>query len=500
MRRIFNNLFRDFRTAKTARPARRASRRANLHVECVEERMLMASARVLNGTLTVTADPGVLGKPFPGRVPPPIIEQINFEADAHRAGLLDVSQGTTSLGQFPIASIKNVKVNLVRLDNVNVIDSNGLPFAHGITISLSGTNDTDNSLTVAGSRSITGNETYNVGATAAQASRLSLDGLTFLVNNTVGSVTDSVEPEGGSLTVVTDGQDVSLAGSNGVTQTLSGLGLGGGGTFTFSHQNLVALDQGAAHADVVLDATAAVAGEHSFNLVLTNGPNDEVFIKATPSTVTTSVNAVQANNAFVYLLSNSAPVSIAGNTSTNVGVGGPPDGLGTTTTINANVSVSGVGNLNLADNGNTKTQENVTVNESKIFGTGLFGKNAVQLTYSNTGDVSFSTGQLQDTYNVAASTTKASFSSKISIFDFSRVGLSVGPTLDANTNLDMNLVNSFTEPKASLEIVALGARFSTVPPTMPTGVEDVTFPDGDTSTVAYQNYASVGLLNGSPNR
>jgi hypothetical protein len=471
-----------------------------LQLECLEDRTLMASAILSpTGILTVTADPGLFGISFRGHVVPPTIEQINFKADAKTPGMLDVSEGSTSLGQFSIAKIKDVQVNLAHLDNVNVDDSNGLPFAHGTTISLSGSSSIANSLNVTGSRSVSGNETYSVGATAAQGSSLLLDGLAFLLNDTIGSVTDSVKPIGGSLTVVTEGQHVSLTGSNGVTQTLSGLGQGGGGTFTFSKQNLVALDEGAANAVVVLDATAGAAGEHFFNLTLFNGTNDEVFIQATPSTVTTRVDAAPANAAFVYLQSNSAPVSIVGNSSTFVGLGkAAANGLDTLASINANVSVNGVGHLNLADNGNTTTQENVTVNESTIFGTGLFGNNAVQLSYSNTANVAFLTGQRQDTYNVAASTTSASFSSNISIFDFSRVGLNVQATLDAKTDLNLNLVNHFDEPNATLAITALGGHFSTLPPTLPDGVEDVTFPDGLTSTVAYQGYANVSLFNSVP--
>jgi hypothetical protein len=192
-------------------------------------------------------------------------------------------------------------------------------------------------------------------------------------------------------------------------------------------------------------------------------------------------------------------VSITGNTSTFVGLGkAAPDGLDTTAGIKANVSVSGVGHLNLADSGNTTTQEHVTVTESKIFGTGLLGNNAAQLTYLDTANVASLTSQLRDTYNVAASTNSASFSSNVSIFDFARVGLNIQASLDAKTDLHLNLVNSFDEPNASLAIIAMGGHFSTVPPTLPDGVEDVTFPEGLTSTVAYQGYANVDLINSIP--
>jgi hypothetical protein len=48
------------------------------------------------------------------------------------------------------------------------------------------------------------------------------------------------------------------------------------GTFTFSNQNQFALAENAANADVVLNATAAATGEHSFNLALVEGTNDQM--------------------------------------------------------------------------------------------------------------------------------------------------------------------------------------------------------------------------------
>jgi hypothetical protein len=503
MRRFLNNLFRDFRTATRPRPARRM-RRTNLEVECLDERVLLSTASLMNGILTVNADPGRFGIILPGHVIPPVIQQVNFKADVNNHAMLDVSEGSTSLGQFPIAQIKNVVVNLAYLDNVNVDDSNGLPFAHGTTIALTGSSNIANSLNLTGTRSVSGGETYSVGATAAQGSSLLVDGLRFDLTSNIGSVSDSLKPEAGTLTISTSGQNVSLSGSNGINQTLSGLGQGGGGTFTFSNVNFVQLDEISANADVTLSATAAAAGQHFFSLTMF-GSNDQTFIQATPSTVTTSV--VAAGNAdFVNLQANSGPVFINGSSSTIVNVGeqapGQPGGLDTTAGINANVSVSGAGHLLLADSGNTTTQENVTVTESTISGTGLFGNNAVKLTYTNTAFLDFLTGQGQDTYTFVASQADARFVSAIQVDDFSRAGLSVTAELDAGSGLALNLNNNHLTAKApaSLTILAANAAFSQLPPTLPSGIENVLFSGGLTSTVEYEGFTSVNLFNSAPHQ
>jgi hypothetical protein len=504
MRRFLSNLARDFRT-KTTRSARRAPQRVNLGVECLDERVLLSSASLTGSILTVNADPGTPGIVFGGQVRLPVIQQVNFEADAHNSAILDVSEGSTSLGQFPIAQIKNVVVNLVQLDNVNVIDSNGLPFAHGSTITLNGSSNFANSLNLTGTRSVSGNETYAVGATAARGSSLLVDNLRFDLTSNIGSVTDSLKPEVSTLTVSTSGQDVSLSGSNGMTQTLSGLGQGGGGTFTFSNVNFVQLDEFASNADVALGATAAAAGQHFFSLTMFGSTNDQAFIQATPSAVTTSVVAA-GNAAFVNLLSNSGPVTINGSSSTIVNVGeqapGKPGGLDTTAGINANVSVSGAGHLLLADSGNTTTAENVTVTDSTISGTGLFGNNAVTLTYSNTDNLAFLTGQMQDNYTFVASQPDARFVTAITVDDFSRVGLSVTTELDAGSGLVLNLNNNLLAARApaSLTILAANAAFSNLNPPLPSGIENVLFQGGLTSTVEYEGFTSVNLFNSAPHQ
>jgi hypothetical protein len=194
---------------------------------------------------------------------------------------------------------------------------------------------------------------------------------------------------------------------------------------TFSNKNTVTLDT-TSNQSVVLGATAGAAGERFFdvNVIdvpfnaiapnLTPGAN-EVDIQATPSTVATSV-AADGTGQVVNLRANSGHVTISGNSSTTVDLGeNAADGLPTTAGINANVLVTGVGKLQVSDNGNNTTQENVRVTESTIRGSGLFGNSAVTLTYRNTTTVVLNTGQLADTYTVAASSSLASFSSFITI-------------------------------------------------------------------------------------
>jgi hypothetical protein len=163
--------------------------------------------------------------------------------------------------------------------------------------------------------------------------------------------------------------------------------------------------------------------------------------------------------------------------------------------INANVSVSGVHSLTVADDGNALTPENVTVTESTISGSGLFGNDSVKLTYSNTAVVGILTGQLADTYLVVGSKPGARFSSKITIADFSVVGLNMTVGVDAGSLLNLILRNDFASPNtASLFVAASGATFSQSFPNPLNpfdGIEDVTFPVGFPSEIVYDGFGSV---------
>src|SRR5207302_1934083 len=106
------------------------------------------------------------------------------------------------------------------------------------------------------------------------------------------------------------------------------------------------------------------------------------------------------------------------------------------------------------------TRENVTVTESTISGTGLFGNDAVKLTYSNTAVVGILTGQLADTYSVVGSKPGALFRSNITIADFSTVAIHVFVAVDSGSLLNPILFNDFASPNtASLFISAPGGTF-----------------------------------------
>jgi hypothetical protein len=488
MRGYLSNLVRNFRLTNAARPARRKPRRTILQLEGLESRTVMSTTATQAGSaLLVNVDPGFTHI-IPGHGGIEFIQQVTFQSDPQQAGKLDVLYFGNLLTQpIPIASIQNITVNVAGLDAINVDDSNGFPFAPGTTISLSGSGSV-NSLNLTGSGTIGGREFYSAG-NGAQSGSLSLVGVTFAFSDAIGSVTDAVRAS--ELLVSTSGASVSLSGSDGVTQTFSGLG-SAGGTLTYSNKGLAELDQFAPNAKVSLNATAGAAGEQVFALFM-HGANDEAVLSATPSTVLTDVKATDGNVALVNLLTNSGPVSVEGTSLVKVSLGeAAPNGL-STTGIKSNVFIHGVGELVLKDSGNVTTQEHVTVTESTISGTGLFGNDAVTLDYFNTAHVEFRTGQLADTYNVVGSQPGTHFGSKITIEDFSRVGLNVQVALDGGSGLDLDLRNTSlaTPAPATLFISASNGTFSDPTPNLPAGTEDVTFAGGLTSKVAYKGFTSV---------
>jgi hypothetical protein len=502
VRQFLNNLVRNLRSTNAARSGRRPPRRAALQVEGLEDRMVLSTATLNGSTLLVNADPGTLsiihGNGTIGILQH--IRQITFEIDKVGNQRFNVLDNGTSLGQFPFASVKEVDVQVAGLNAVNINDSAGLPFAAGTTISLSGSG-LSNSLTLRGSRSITGDETYSPGYQEFTGgpnvpAQLKLGGSTYEFSTTIGSVTDLVHITG-SL-IVNDGNlgNPSLSGQNGVTQTLSGLynGDGAGDSLTFGNKQTVMLEMFSGPT-VALDATAGAAGERNFEVDFSDPPfnvapnltagANEVDIQATPSTVVTTVNAGGAGQV-VNLLANSGPVGISGNSSSTVNLGEPAsDGLPTTAGINAGVTVLGVGKLQVSDNGNNTTQENVSVTESTISGPGLFGNSAVVLEYINTASVVINTGQLADAYTVAAS-VGGSFHSLITIDDGSTTALNVQVTVGSNSDLELIVVGNSEVLNASVSITAEdGGTFSSPKPHFLEGTEFVAFAGVQSSQVAY---------------
>jgi hypothetical protein len=360
-------------------------------------------------------------------------------------------------------------------------------------VSLSGSG-TQNMLSLTGKRTVTsGSETYIAGNGPLDGS-LTLGNINYQFSNAIGSVVDVVRTTT-PLVVNAFGSSAILSSSNG-TQTLSGLSIGGAGdSLIFSSKNTVQLNLLSAGASATLNATAAAALEQTFEVGL-SGTGGSLKINATPSTVATSVSAP---GAFVILSANSGPVSIAGNSATAVDVLQIVPNVGQVTSgIQANVSVSNVGLLAVDDSGNTTTQENVTVTESTISGTGLFGNNAATLTYTNTPTVHILTGQLADTYIVNGTQGNASFVD-ITIFDCSHVGLGVKVNLNAQSALDVSLDNLFipNPAPASLEVVAIGAdlvhsRLTPLGTLPPSGFNAASFPGNPRADdVVWQNFDNV---------
>src|SRR5206468_11262943 len=116
--------------------------------------------------------------------------------------------------------------------------------------------------------------------------------------------------------------------------------------------------------------------------------------------VATNVVA-EGPSAVVEVTGNGGAVSINGSASTVAIVGG--FGQGVTAGIKRDVTVEGVGRLAVADPGNHSKQEHVTITESTIAGTGLFGSNKVKVHYENVGQVQVVTGQLANTHSVVGS-------------------------------------------------------------------------------------------------
>jgi hypothetical protein len=499
MRRFLNRLMREFRSTKTARPARRAPRRAQLQVEGLEERTVLSIFRVTGLTGTFLNPPMSTVSPQGSTLVVDALSnrQITLEADNARAGDLDVVDGTTLIWQGPSASVTQVLVSVAGGDAVYVYDANGLPFATGTTIALSGSG-ANNRLVLPGSSPISGDEFYSAGGTAAQASSLLLGGATFEFNNAISTV-DDFDQITGTLYVATTGQNVSLGGSLGFLQTLYGLGPSGGSTLNYGNKPSIVLEANAANASVSLNATAGAAGEQSFALHLT-AVNDRATISATPSGVTTTVGLWNSGQS-VNLMACSGPVNIVGDAwsfvnyatdAVTLGQAAPHGGL-TTAGIQASVNVTDVAMLVVNDSGNVTTQEHVTVssatqNSMTMSGTGLFGngqvavKDAIDLQLAGSvmsrapgatidggwevvvPTVSIRTGQLADTYDVVASAYGAFRDFALNIDDYSKGGLNVIVSeATAGTSLDLILNNTLlAHPAAATVFLSAppGASFS----------------------------------------
>jgi hypothetical protein len=513
MFRFLSKLARKFQTANTMRTPRRADRRAMLGLEGLEDRLVMNGATLTGSTLVVNVDPGVIqissNHPIdrPGGGDTIVFELAEFQVDKAHPGMLDVTFSdsqtgiSTAVQLFPIAKIKTVEVKLANLDGVIVDDSNGLPFAAGTHVLLSGTGGNLNSLSLMGSRGINGGETYTA-VNGAHDGSLTVGGTNYEFSGAIGSVKDTLQTTL-PLVVKTFGQHVSLTGSDGVTQTLTDLynGVPGADGFIFSNKIGVDLELLGTNANASLNATAAADDEHSF-VVHLFGKDESLSINATPSSGSTSVVAI-GKGCGVFVAANSDPVFVHGNATTDVILGTNQGIAGVTSGIMANVSVKNVGTLVIADEGNNTTQENVQVTESTISGTGLFGNDAVVVHYNTIGKLDIYSGQKFENYAIAGSTQTAGFRNQIMIDDSAEGGLFVTVGVDPRSNLDLVLDNASTgRLSADLIFTALGATFNPSSPPVsdnfaPTlsGSEIATFPDGGHSIVHFSDFSEVVAIN-----
>jgi len=452
MRKFLNSLFRSLPTAKPTR------HRANLRVESLEERLVPTSVSSQGSLFTVDCSPN---------------QTILFE---QANGTIEVFENGHLAGSANRAATKTVDIVVAGNDAVGVDDSNGMPFIINTTINLEGSGS-GNSLALFGSRSIDTGEDYIVGGTATAQSTILVDNLTFTMTSAIASVNDTLQLTGGSLAVATSGSGVILT-SSGSEQTFFNLGPGGGGTLSFANKSQVVLNEFGAATQVFLEASAAATGEQSVSLVL-RGTGDTATIFATPSNVTT--NVTDDADSIVKVQANSGFVDITGNNTTNVTLGAAD--------LQASVEVNGAGSLAVVNTG--PITQDVTVSQSTISGTGLFGNNSVVVSYFNVDVVGIDAGSGKDHYTIQATKLGDAFTSFIAIVDTaSTKSFVVDVFVDSGSNLNSHLVN-FAEPDVAELIVHhhLG-KFSDQKDGATSGDATVTFPDS-TSQVHYDFFATV---------
>lgn len=463
MKRFLKSLFRDLVTGPS-RGGKPASRRTVLELNGLEDRMVLSSAGMSGSTLIIDVSPNST------------VDLYESVSGSNRE--IEVI-GASGNPQFLINPIATTVINVSGNNEVYIDDSNGMPFAQHTTVTFQG-GGTGNTIDFFGSRSVDTSGDYFAGITSPTQTFLAMDNISFDFNTTgISSVADSIPLTGGPLYVATESQNVVLSSPNSGSQMLSGLGAVGG-SFTYTGMSAVDLYEDAAYATVNLDTSAAASLETQFN-VDTYYTGDEVVIAATPSSVSTSVQ-LYGSGSQVQLEGNSGFVSVTGNSTSSMGIAQYTNTGGSTHGIGASVQVSDVESLALADNANVATNETVKVTQSTISGTGLFGNNAAVVTYSGVGTVSLFSGQETDSYTVEASSSSASFSSQIDIYDESSKAFSAHVDLDANTHLHLSLFNE-TSKAGELYIDAPGGKFENS-----NGVVDVYFDGVLSSQIDFQGF------------
>jgi hypothetical protein len=397
------------------------------------------------------------------------------------------------LGKFAISSVSKVNVSVAGNDAIKMDDSKGIPFAPGTVVALSGSG-AGNTLALFGTVALNGSERY-VASTAAAGGigSVGVGNALFTFTNAISSVTDDLTAT--QLIVEAPGQAVSLSGPNGLTETLKGLaGTGGAGNnLTFRGKGEVRLELNSANAVANLNAFQSALGLTNFQVDVF-GNEDTVNISTTPGNVSTQVE-VAGQFANVNLAGNSGPVNINGAGTTVVALGSNTANSSESVTsgIRNKVFVEGANALQVLDGGNVTTAENMTVTESTISGTGMFGTNAVVVTYEDIAFLDIETGRLANKYTVAGSHPGAGFFSQISLNDdFSNAGMSVQVSVDSGSGLNLAMFNQ-NPANGTLSISAPGGTYSPGTPTTPSGLQDILFASGLTSVVEYSGFNAVTL-------
>jgi hypothetical protein len=461
LHRFLRNLFGFVGTTRTAQPIRHTGRRANLRLEHLEDRMVPTTVTSGGSTLLVDCTPN--------RV-------IRFEQAPGQIVISDNVQGV--VGRVNRSAFQTIVIAAQGQDVVDIDDSNGMPFLLGQTINLNG-GGTNNVVDLFGSRSIDTGASYSVGGTTSTATTLVEDNLTFHLAGNITQVIDTLQDTGGPLTVSTGGNGVILSGSSG-EQTLSNLGLGGGGTFTFAHKSQVVLNENAAFTRVFLEAREAATSEQSFTLHM-NAQDDSTSVFATPSDFVTNVQAA-GNDETVNVEAASGNLNIGGGNTTDVNLAGAG--------IQAFVKVNDVADLIVTNTGTTA--QNVTVTTAAVFGTGLFGNNSAEVSYQDVTLLAIKAGAGADHYTVNA--LSGPFTSKLEIEDTSSTKSFVDDVfVNSGSRLNLTLVNLANPDVGELTVNHQGGTVSVsrVSSTSTNGVVTVSYPGELPSVVTYDGFASV---------
>jgi hypothetical protein len=476
----FTNLLNQFLGSRGRGQRRQQLRQIPIrpHLEALEDRLVLSTAHLTGTTLNITASPN---------------DTIVMREDPVTPGIIDVSDKSGSLGKFKISSISNVNVSVAGNDTIEMDDTNGIPYAPGTIVALSGSG-TGNSLALIGSKPLSDSQRY-VATTAAAGGvgSVNVDSALFTFTNAIPSVTDDLTAT--QLIVEAPGQAVSLSGPNGQTETLKGLGGpgSGGNNLTFRGKGEVRLELNSANSVANLNAFQSDKGLTNFQVDVF-GNNDTVDINTTPSNVTTQIE-VAGQFANVNLAGNLGPVNINGDSTTVVALGtnNVDSSKSVTAGIRNKVFVEGANALQVLDGGNATTKENMTVTETTISGAGMFGSSSVVVTYEDINNVDIEIGRLANTYTVSHSNPGIPFVGFLSINDdFSNAGMTVRVSVDSNSGLSLGLFNQ-DPANGSLSISAPGGTYSPSAPTTPDGSQDILFASGLASVVDYSGFDAVNL-------